>query len=994
MRQHHLSFSVFLAVCAAGCSSVHPSSEPGTQRSVATDSITFEVTEVTRVAFDVTPDGRSLIIDLLGQLWRVPSSGGDAVAITNAVQDTAEDVDPAISRDGHAIVFQSDRPGGRGLWLKTDDGAPRLLTTRDVGFFSYVAAAWAPDGQRIAYTVGDTLSVLDVRRGSETVVRIDSLPAGSPLQAFTARHGSPTWSPDGTRLTFVHAASGANRGEGRIFEVAVTGGPAHPVTTMRGVAPAWSPDGTRLAFFARDSANRWQLYLQDRAEIARRLTSHDEVVTHRVRWMPDGQSLLYAADGRLWRISPNGDAPRAIPIRARVAIPRRRVALEPIVFPKPGEERLAKGFVGIALSPDAHRIAMIALDTLWVQELGATPRAVAPARDAGDRALVWSPDGASLLWTRREGPTRSFDLVITAVGTGTTRVLPSLGNDVSSPAWSADGRHIAFLAGGRLRVMDATASAAPADARDLGSASNAWGTLAWTPASDAIVVSRFDLNARRTVAEWIPLEGQRQPIGRFPSAAADLQLSRDGQATWVEGNQLWRARFDGPAGMRGDSVLLSDEPAVEARYATDGTVLYLSASGLRIRAPNGRVRAVPWPLRYRVPTAPEPLLIRGARVIDGRGTPLTDPRDILIEAGRIRRIAAAGTLSAAAARVLDANGAYLIPGLIDLHAHIWDDLSLLSWLHNGVTTVRDVASQKLKTPDTRNAIAAGVRNGPRIVYGGAMFHRIGARYSTLADQMATDSGSFSRALAIMTGMEAGFVKERGFDTWWSAVRLVDEAHRHRLTVSGHCEHILPVVAAGVDGAEHLLDCFRDRYTVRSDYSALARASGMFIVPTAALRFSPLRVLDDPSLLTSPDVQPFLEPAYRSFYATDSVARRNAPAAAAAVQRLERSIRRYNEAGVTVATGTDSPFPLGVQHEMEVLVASGLTPMQAIVAATGTAAGVLHAPEVGTITEGQLADLVLLDANPLEDIRNTRRIRHVVQGGRIIDREKLRAAGIR
>ena len=80
--------------------------------------------------------------------------------------------------------------------------------------------------------------------------------------------------------------------------------------------------------------------------------------------------------------------------------------------------------------------------------------------------------------------------------------------------------------------------------------------------------------------------------------------------------------------------------------------------------------------------------------------------------------------------------------------------------------------------------------------------------------------------------------------------------------------------------------------------------------------------------------------------------------------------------------------------MEVLVASGLTPMQAIVAATGNAASVLRAAELGTIAEGQLADLVLLDANALEDIRNTRRIRHVVQGGRVIDREKLRAAGIR
>jgi imidazolonepropionase-like amidohydrolase len=98
--------------------------------------------------------------------------------------------------------------------------------------------------------------------------------------------------------------------------------------------------------------------------------------------------------------------------------------------------------------------------------------------------------------------------------------------------------------------------------------------------------------------------------------------------------------------------------------------------------------------------------------------------------------------------------------------------------------------------------------------------------------------------------------------------------------------------------------------------------------------------------------------------------------------------------VLLATGTDSPFPLGIHHEMEVLVASGLSPMEALVAATGGAARVLNAPEIGTIAEGQWADLVLLDANPLDDIRNTRRIREVIQRGRIIDRARLRQLGVR
>jgi imidazolonepropionase-like amidohydrolase len=153
-------------------------------------------------------------------------------------------------------------------------------------------------------------------------------------------------------------------------------------------------------------------------------------------------------------------------------------------------------------------------------------------------------------------------------------------------------------------------------------------------------------------------------------------------------------------------------------------------------------------------------------------------------------------------------------------------------------------------------------------------------------------------------------------------------------------------------------------------------------------------MHDSTLVSAPDVAPFLAPTYRPFYRADSVNRSNEQSLTVAVRRLKHAIGRYRAAGVRMATGTDSPFPLGLQHEMEVLVESGLSPMEAIVAATGDAARVLNTPEIGTITPGQWADLVLLSENPLEDIRNTRRIREVIQGGRIIDREALRRQGLR
>jgi imidazolonepropionase-like amidohydrolase len=993
-----------LVLAATACAQVPMPGPPAVSPTAVAGNRAVRVTatEFTRVSHDVSQGDGGIVFDAFGQLWQVPTSGGEARALTNVLEDSAAARAPRFSPDGRSVLYGGDE----GLWrLTLASGVRERLPGT-----SPEAAAWHPDGTEL---VGVRWHPAPEGAPREQLVRYERVTGaltpiptpGLPLQDG-GRLLTPAWSPDGGSVAVVVIPSLGFVESGSLWEADVAGGAARLLLPDGWVArtPAYSPDGEWLAFVGGESEDQHQVHVLRRADgSVRRLTSAPKTATRshyrfgRAAWTPDGNALVYAWEGQLAKVALRGGEPRDIPVVARLSFERREPALPPVTFPAEGSTQQPRGFNGLALSPDGERVALLALERLWIVSAEGRVEASHPVRPAA-WGLSWSPDGAALVWSA--GPRGDEDLFISDARTGEIRALPPLSGREIRPAWSPDGRHIVFyhypLAGDvRTRGMRAfpAAAASAEEARELGPIPPIVGGLTtpvlelqpqWTADGSAVLI-----HSRGGSATVLPLEGEHSML-RLPADAFFVRWLADDSIVFIRGGRLHAARVPLDSGVPDAAVPLTDGAALYPTVpARDGSVLYVAEGGLVIRRPDGRTQELGWPVSFRVP-APEPLLVRDVRLFDPVAGAVGEPVDLLVTDGRVTRVAPAGTIAPAAdLRVVEAGGRIALPGLVDAHTHPADEVELRGMLYYGVTSARTMGGHVARTAAQRDAVAAGAIPGPRLVTAGFQF----ALDCNLAE-CNTDEWGYSprdhesalRALALDGAFGGGVAKLYYSGTMRSAAALVEAAQSQGLRVAGHDARPLAQLAAGMHSEEHTgADGFE---SMQGDHIALIAATGLPVTSTMVAFEKYLQVAD--SLLDS-DGQVFITRTSRAsfaMFATESPQR----SAVTAQARLHRhNVARLHAAGAIVAAGTDAPgLPAALHDELERLVAVGMSPAEALTAATLTAARVLGAEgEIGQIAPGHRGDLLILDADPLADIRNTRRIHAVIQGGAVIDRERLR-----
>lgn len=398
----------------------------------------------------------------------------------------------------------------------------------------------------------------------------------------------------------------------------------------------------------------------------------------------------------------------------------------------------------------------------------------------------------------------------------------------------------------------------------------------------------------------------------------------------------------------------------------------------------------------------------GARVIDGTGRAPLEPATILIRNGRIEAVGAASavTIPPGTTRI-DMTGKTIMPGMINAHGHVQkgfnnstpipirDDMirRLRMYASYGVTTVVNLGAnpddevEGIRLRDEQDSIAL---DRARMYTSGGSVRRM-----KTAEDARKDVNRVADLKVDRIKFHFDDPPARMSDDVWPAI--IDEAHKRGLRVAAHIFYLADAKAAVDKGVDVLAHSVRDQDVDQALINAMKQRNVGYI-PTLTREVSVYVYETTPDFLKDPfflrgislfqdHVTIVTAPAYQEKM-------RNDPAVQAikkALVQATRNLKILFDAGVPIGFGTDGGVPNNVTFgrwegyfdhmELELMVKAGLTPMQAITAATSGSARISRLDHVGSIERGKAADLLVLDANPLQDIRNTRQINSVWIAGR-------------
>jgi len=1015
----------------------------------ATRQVPIDVTSGTWMSLDVSPDGKEVVFDLLGDLYVMPITGGEARPLTSGM---AWDMQPRYSPNGRWIAFTSDRGGGDNIWIMDRNGGqPRQVTKETFRLLSQ--PAWSPDSEFIVARKHFS-STRSLGAGEMWLYHRSG---GEGLQLTKKRTdqkdtGEPAFSPDGRYLYFSDDST-----PGGVFEYSKDvnsqiyviqrldreKGKVEPYVTGPGgsIRPTPSPDGKSLAFIRRvryksvlyvmDIASGRETPVFDGLDRDMQETWAIHGVYPSMAWTPDNRALVVWAGGKIKKIDVGSKAVSEIPFHVQGTRSVQEAVRFPVeVAPKDFKVRMLRW---TAVNPQGDKVVYQALGHLWIKDLkgGAAPRRLTRQNDHFEFYPSWSRDGRSIVYTTWND--QDFGTVrVVGAGGGEGKVISSQPGHYVEPVFSPDGSRVVYRAVSDGFLTSAMWGCDPG----LYAVSAKGGAKAerisdkgvqpqFGASGDRVFFMTFEAENKRALRS-VELDGSDERTHLMSEFATEYALSPD------EKFVAWTERFNAyvtPFVATGQSVDLSPKTASipVSRVTRDaGEFLHWSGDGKRLwwslgpelysrdlkdafAFVDGAPAELPKPAEHGIDisftqaaTAPEGrVALTGARIVTMKGDEVIEDGAIVLNGNRIESVGPMASVAIpAGAKVIDAKGKTIIPGLVDVHWHgamgadqlipqqSWVNYAALAF---GVTTIHDPSNDSGEIFAHSELQKAGEVVGPRIFSTGTILYGAKSPYTAQIDSLDDARSTLRRMKAIGAFSVKSYNQPRR-DQRQQILAAARELGVMVVPEGGSLfEHNMTMVVDGHTGVEHSIPVAK----IYDDVRQLWPATKVGYTPTLIVAYG--GSFGENYWYEHTDV--WADERLSNFVPRrmlDARARRRIKMPDEEYNHVDiaRVAKELNDLGVSVQLGAHGQREgLGAHWELWMFAQGGMSPLQALRAGTLSGAEYLGMDkDIGSLEPGKLADLLVLDANPLENIRNTTSIRYTIANGRVFEAMTMNELG--